>query len=163
AIHPDTAAFNRWVGIVFYVPAVVGAVFGMLGGCLTDRLGRRRMLVWSILIYCVSAVGAAYATTIGVWLLCRCATFAAVCVEFAAAVAWLAELFPDPGDRERALGYTQAAASLGGLTVSAAYYAIVTLAPALPEVRGGHEPWRYMLISGVIPALPLALARPFLP
>jgi len=39
----------------------------------------------------------------------------------------------------------------------------VTFAASLPEVRGGHEPWRYMLISGIVPAIPLMLARPFLP
>jgi hypothetical protein len=30
-------------------------------------------------------------------------------------------------------------------------------------VRGTHEAWRYTLISGVIPAIPLMLIRPFLP
>jgi Na+/melibiose symporter-like transporter len=161
--RPDSAEFNTWVGVMFYVPAIAGGIFGMLGGYLTDRLGRRRVLVWSILLYGVSACGAAYASSAGVWLICRCATFVGVCVEFVAAVAWLAELFPDPVDRERVLGYTQACASLGGLMVSAAYYWIVTFAAALPEVRGGHEPWRYMLISGIVPAIPLMLARPFLP
>ena len=163
AARPDSAEFNTWVGIMFYVPAIAGGIFGMLGGYLTDRLGRRRVLVWSILLYGVSACGAAYAPSAGVWLICRCATFVGVCVEFVAAVAWLAELFPDPVDRERVLGYTQACASLGGLMVSAAYYWIVTFAASLPTVRGGHEPWRYMLISGIIPAIPLMLARPFLP
>jgi hypothetical protein len=33
----------------------------------------------------------------------------------------------------------------------------------LPAIHGGHEAWRYTLISGVIPALPLILIRPFLP
>lgn len=37
------------------------------------------------------------------------------------------------------------------------------LAMSLPEIAGGHEAWRYTLISGVIPALPLLLIRPFLP
>ena len=32
-----------------------------------------------------------------------------------------------------------------------------------PTVRGGHEAWRYTLMSGVIPAIPLILIRPFLP
>ena len=163
AARPDSPEFNTWVGIMFYVPAIAGGIFGMLGGYLTDRLGRRRVLVWSILLYGVSACGAAYASSAGVWLICRCATFVGVCVEFVAAVAWLAELFPDPVDRERVLGYTQACASLGGLMVSAAYYGIVTFGASLPEVRGGHEPWRYMLISGIVPAIPLMLARPFLP
>ena len=33
----------------------------------------------------------------------------------------------------------------------------------LPLVRGGHEAWRYTLMSGVIPAIPLIIIRPFLP
>jgi MFS family permease len=160
---PDSAEFSRWVGIVFYVPAIAGGIVGMLGGYLTDRLGRRRVLVWSILVYGFSACGAAFSTSVGMWLIFRCATFIGVCVEFVAAVAWLAELFPDPLERERVLGYTQACASLGGLMVSAAYYAIVTLAGSLPAIHGGHAAWRYMLVSGLVPAIPLMLARPFLP
>jgi len=30
-------------------------------------------------------------------------------------------------------------------------------------IHGGHEAWRYTLISGVLPALPLIMIRPFLP
>ena len=160
---PGSVAFDRWVGVMFYVPAIAGGIFGMLGGYLTDRLGRRRVLVWSILIYGVSAVGAAYASSVGIWLIFRCATFVGVCVEFVAAVAWLAELFPDAAERERVLGYTQACGSIGGLMVSGAYYGIVTIAGSLPAIRGGHDPWRYMLLSGLIPAIPLVVARPFLP
>ena len=44
----------------------------------------------------------------------RCTTFIGVCVEFVAAVAWLAELFPEPKQRETVLGYTQAFSSIGG-------------------------------------------------
>ncbi|HEV3141622.1 MAG TPA: MFS transporter [Vicinamibacterales bacterium] len=163
AARPDSAEFNNWVGIIFYVPAIAGGIFGLLGGYLTDRLGRRRVLVWSILIYGVSACGAAFATSVWTLLAFRCATFVGVCVEFVAAVAWLAELFPDAGQRERVIGWTQACASLGGLLVSAMYYVIVSYADSLPVVRGGHEPWRYMLVSGLIPALPLIVVRPFLP
>jgi hypothetical protein len=39
----------------------------------------------------------------------------------------------------------------------------VTYGHLLPEMHGGHAAWRYTLISGVIPALPLILIRPFLP
>jgi MFS family permease len=162
-LAPGTATFDRWVGLLFYVPAIAGGIFGMIGGYLTDRFGRRRVLVWSILLYAFSACGAAYASSITMWLLFRCATFVGVCVEFVAAVAWLAELFPDPIERERVLGYTQAFGSLGGLMVSGMYYVIVTTAASLPAVRGGHDPWRYMLLSGLIPAIPLIVARPFLP
>ena len=42
--------------IIFYVPAVAGGIFGLLGGYLTDLFGRRRVLVWSILLYALSAL-----------------------------------------------------------------------------------------------------------
>jgi hypothetical protein len=39
----------------------------------------------------------------------------------------------------------------------------VTYSQSFPAIHGGHSPWRYTLISGVIPALPLIIIRPFLP
>jgi len=161
--RPGTPEFNYWVGLLFYVPAVAGGVFGLLGGYLTDRLGRRRVLVWSILLYAFSAMAAGYATSIYALLFLRCLTFIGVCVEFVAAVAWLAELFPEPKQREAVIGYTQAFSSVGGLLVTGAYYLAVTYGPQLPAIHGGHEAWRYTLISGVIPAIPLIVIRPFLP
>jgi MFS family permease len=162
-IRPGTPEFNSWVGLLFYVPAVAGGIFGLIGGYLTDRFGRRRILVWSILLYAFSALGAGFATSPEMLLFLRCTTFIGVCVEFVAAVAWLAELFPDPKTREAVLGYTQAFSSVGGLMVTAAYYLAVTYGPVFPAIHGGHEAWRYTLISGVIPAIPLIVIRPFLP
>src|SRR5205814_6079042 len=60
-------AVNNWVGILFNVPAVAGGLFGLLGGYLTDLFGRRRVLVWSILLYAVSAFASGFATSVG-WL-----------------------------------------------------------------------------------------------
>ena len=158
-----TPQFNDWIGYLFYVPAMVGGIFGLLGGYLTDLWGRRRVLVWSILIYALSAVGAGLSTSLEMLLFFRCTTFIGVCVEFVAAVAWLAELFNDKEQRESVLGYTQAFSSIGGLLVTLAYRLSVQYASMLPAVHGGHSAWRYTLISGVIPAIPLILIRPFLP
>jgi MFS family permease len=162
-VRPGTPEFNYWVGMLFYIPALAGGIFGLIGGYLTDRFGRRRILVWSILLYAFSALGAGFATSVTALLILRCTTFIGVCVEFVAAVAWLAELFPNPKQREAVLGYTQAFSSIGGLLVTGAYYLAVTYADSFPAIHGGHEPWRYTLISGVIPALPLIIIRPFLP
>jgi len=163
AVAPNSPEVNAWVGTLQYVPAVAGGIFGLLGGYFTDLFGRRRVLVWSILLYGFSALAAGFATSVEWLLFWRCCTFVGVCVEFVAAVAWLSELFPDPKQREHVVGYTQAFGSIGGLMVTGAYYLIVTNAESLPLVRGGHEAWRYTLISGVIPAIPLMLIRPFLP
>ena len=155
--------YNQWRDLFFYVPAISGGIFGLIGGYLTDRLGRRRVLTWSILVYAFSAFAAGFATSLPVLLFLRCTTFVGVCVEFVAAVAWLAELFSHPKQREKVLGYTQAFSSLGGVMVSGMAYLIARNVDALPLIYGRQEDWRYLLISGIIPAVPLILIRPFLP
>src|SRR4029453_6157648 len=160
---PGMPDFNFWVGMFFWVPAIFGGAFGLLGGYLTDRFGRRRVLVWSILLYAFSAAGAGFSTSVEMLLVLRSLTYAGVFVEFVAAVAWIAELFPDAKQREAALGYTQAFSSIGGIMVTAAYALAVTYAESLPAIHGSHAPWRYTLISGVVPAIPLIIIRPFLP
>lgn len=160
---PGSPGSNLWVGLLFYLPLASGGVFGLLGGYLTDLYGRRRVLVWSILLYAFSACAASLARTLPQLLFFRCTTTIGVCVEFVAGVAWVAELFSNPKQRESVLGYTQAAFGLGGLMVTGAYYVAVTYAERFPAIRGSHEAWRYTLLSGLIPAIPLLLTRPFLP
>src|SRR5688500_6519028 len=167
---PGSPQFQMWVGRLFYIPAFAGGIFGLIGGYLTDRLGRRRVLTYSILVYAVGAFVSGFSTSIQMLLVLRCFVFVGVCVEFVAAVAWLAELFPEAKRREKVLGYTQAFSSLGGLLVATANGLAVTYAASLPEiaafgieVQNPHAPWRYTLMSGVIPAIPLILIRPFLP
>ena len=67
--------------------------------------------------------------------------FIGVCVEFVAAVAWLAELFPNPKRREKVLGYTQAFSSIGGLLVAVANGLAVAYALSLPAIsrRSGSD------------------------
>ena len=168
--QPGSPVFQMWVGRLFYVPAFAAGIFGLLGGYLTDRFGRRRVLTFSILLYAVAAFSSGYATSIEMLLALRCCVYVGVCVEFVAAVAWLAELFPDPLQRERILGYTQACSNFGGLLVASASALCVAYADRLPALSSfglgdasSHAAWRYTLMTGVIPALPLILIRPFLP
>jgi MFS family permease len=173
---PGSEDFNTWRGLLFFIPAFVGGIFGLVGGYLTDRLGRRRVLTWSILLYAFSAFAAGFSTSIWMLLFFRCTTFIGVCIEFVAAVAWLAELFDDPQQREKVLGYTQAFSSIGGLLVAVANGLIVAWAFDLPaiqmprflerffgQISEPHAAWRYTLMSGLIPAIPLIVIRPFLP
>ena len=171
------ASIAFWRSCMVYIPALAGGVFGLLGGYLTDLLGRRRVLTASILLYAVSALLSGFATSLFTLLVLRSATFVGVCVEFVAAVAWLAELFDNPHQRERVLGYTQAFSSLGGLLVASAYGICVAYSKNWMELQvpsflsgfGQIDPehtrdaWRWTLISGLLPALPLILIRPFLP
>src|SRR5205807_4591122 len=104
---------------------------------LIDRLGRKTIMIASILAYSISPVAAAYSTELWHLVLFRSTTFIGVCVEMVAAVTWLAELFEDKRTRELVIGWTLATASLGGILVTEAYNLIVdgqkhALLPALP-------------------------------
>jgi len=175
---PGSDTFQDWISALFFLPAVFGAFFGLLGGWLTDRFGRRRVLTGSILLYAVGAFVSGYSTSMTMLLICRCVVFVGVCVEFVAAVAWLAELFDDPKQRERVIGYTQAFASFGGLMVAFVNHEFAALgergllpaiympgwaAQLIGPLNNPDEVWRYTLMSGLFPALPLLLIRPFLP
>src|SRR5688572_28215835 len=133
---PGSPEFQMWVGRLFYIPAFAGGIFGLLGGYLTDRLGRRRVLTYSILIYAVAAFASGFSTSIEMLLVLRCFVFIGVCVEFVAAVAWLAELFPEAKRREKVLGYTQAFSSLGGILVATANGLCVAYATRFPAISG---------------------------
>ncbi|MDG2212364.1 MAG: MFS transporter [Verrucomicrobiota bacterium] len=187
-IKPGTPEFLTWVGRLFFIPAIVGGIFGLMGGWFTDQFGRRKVLTFSILLYAFAAFCAGFCVNPWQLLFFRCLVFIGVCVEFVAAVAWLAELFPNIVQREKILGYTQAFSSVGGLTVAIVNGWLASLAiqgslPAINELgipgwgvitgvfgsilgqipETSESVWRLTLMSGLIPAIPLIIIRPFLP
>jgi len=169
-VAPGSDAYTHWARLMFFVPAFAAGIFGLLGGYLTDLFGRRRVLTFSILLYGFSAFASAFSTSIEMLLFLRCLVFIGVSVEFVAAVAWLAELFPHPQLREKVLGWTQFCSSFGGLMVGTANAICIAYAANFPAIGAfgltipePHAAWRYTLMTGVIPAIPLILIRPFLP
>ncbi|MBP7949497.1 MAG: MFS transporter [Verrucomicrobiales bacterium] len=161
---------TEWVGRLLWISALCGGVFGLLGGWLVDRFGRKRIMAASIFVYSLSPFCAAYATTLEQFLFFRCTTFIGVCVEFVAAVTWLAEVFSDRRQREKWLGITQAFASLGGVLVTLISVWLDANAKSLghlglPLGLGAADPgkWRYLLMTGMLPAIPIALLLPFVP
>lgn len=164
----NNPSVTEWVGRLLWLAALSGGVFGLMGGWLIDRLGRKTVMALSIAVYSMSPVAAALSTSLEWFIIFRCATFVGVCVEFVAAITWLAELFPDKSRREKVLGWTQAFASVGGLFVTVMSGWILKNAaslPALPvpEPFNAHADWRYLLITGLMPAIPIALLLPFVP
>ena len=167
-VSPQSDIVRLWGGRMLWIAALCGGVFGLLGGWLIDRLGRKTVMVGSILVYSFSPVCAAFSTELWMLVLFRCTTFIGVCVEMVAAVTWLAELFTDKRTREMAIGWTLATASLGGILVTEVYNLIVANAgslPALPVASGfdGHAPWRYTLLTGLVPGALILLLLPFVP
>ncbi len=163
--HPSV---TEWTGRMLWITALCGGTFGLMGGWLIDRFGRKRIMALSIFLYAFSPFAAAFATTLKMFIACRCLTFIGVCVEFVAAITWLAELFPDARQKRIVLGSTQAFASLGGLLVTRVNMWIVDHAASLPalslpELFAAHASWRYALLTGLLPAILIAFLLPFVP
>jgi MFS family permease len=161
-----------WVGRLLWIAAVCGGVFGLWGGWLVDRFGRKTIMAASIFVYSLSPFCAAYATNLPTFIFFRSTTFIGVCVEFVAAITWLAEVFADRKQKEKWLGITQMFASLGGVLVTAVSIQISELIKSgslpnfgLPLALGSEMPgaWRYTLMTGIFPAIPIALLLPFVP
>ena len=95
---------------LFYIPRSRG-VFGLIGG-YSRQVGRRRVLPTASYLR-RRGVSIGFSTSIEMLLILRCFVFGCVCVEFVAAVAWLAELFPEPSGGRKCSATTQAFSSLG--------------------------------------------------
>ena len=160
-------AISQWTGRMLWIAALAGGVFGLLGGVLIDRLGRKTVMVGSILVYSLSPLAAAYSTELWQLVLFRCTTFIGVCVELVAAVTWLAELFADKRQREVAIGWTLACASLGGILVTEVFTEITGFMRDHPEgvswLPVPPAAWRYTLLTGLIPGALILLLMPFVP
>jgi MFS family permease len=169
-IPQNNPVVTDWVGRLLWISALCGGVFGLLGGWLVDKLGRKTVMGLSIFIYSFSPMFAAYSSSLTMFVFFRSTTFIGVCVEFVAAVTWLAEVFANPKQRERWLGITQAFASLGGVLVTVVSIWIGAHMKSLPHLGlplglGSTDPgtWRYLLMTGLLPAIPIALLLPFVP
>ena len=171
-IPQNNPIVTEWVGRLLWIAALCGGVFGLLGGWLVDKFGRKTIMAASIFLYSFSPFAAAYSTSLPMFVFFRSTTFIGVCVEFVAAITWLAEVFEDKKQKEKWLGITQAFASLGGVLVTfmSMWISRQILAGGLPHIGlpaglGSADPasWRYLLLTGILPALPIALLLPFVP
>ena len=166
-VPPTDDQVRLWSGRMLWIAALAGGLFGLLGGFLVDRLGRKTVMIGSILVYSLSPVAAACSTELWHLILFRCTTFIGVCVELVAAVTWLAELFQDKRQREMAIGWTLACASLGGILVTEVFNEIGTFMREHPEgvswLPVPAAAWRYTLLTGLIPGGLILLLLPFVP
>ena len=129
-------------GASLVTATLVGAVFGgLLFGMLSDRLGRVRVLTWTIVLFAVFTGLCALAQ--GYWDLLIYRTIAGIGLggEFGIGMALVAEAWP-ASKRARASSYVGLGWQLGVLAA-----AIVT--PLLLPVIG----WRGMFAVGIFPAV----------
>ena len=123
--------------------ALIGTVLGaLLGGIPSDKLGRRRTLIWIAVLYFVSALGAALAPGWGAFLLFRFLGGLGVGASSVTAPLYISELSP-AASRGRLVALFQFNIVLGILI---AYLSNYLLADS------GAAAWRWMLGVQVLPA-----------
>jgi len=122
--------------------AVVGAI---LGGALTDRFGRRKLIILAAIIFTTSAIGTALAPTVR-WLIAgRIVSGIAIGIASFISPMYIAELAP---------------AKVRGALVGVNMLAIATgivVAYLVDYALSGSQEWRYMFGLAGIPSVALLL------
>ena len=131
---------------------LVGAVFGAtLGGALTDRFGRRSLILVAGAIFAISSLGTALAPTVP-WLIAgRVVSGIAIGIASFISPMYIAELVP-ARVRGALVAVNMLAITTGIVTAYLTDY-------ALTDIKG----WRYMFGLGAIPAIGLLVGMWRLP
>ena len=148
------AATLKWTGILTSVLLLGWAVGGVLFGYVSDRIGRTKTLLITMLLYALGTAACAFVNSIEALLLCRIVASLGIGGEWAAGASMVAEVVPEDKRVEAgALLYTAAPFGLFLATFVDHQVAGVWF-KAQPE-----ESWRYVFLFGLIPAAAALLVR----
>ena len=135
--------------IPFYIGSIIAinlfgwAVGGVLGGVMADYIGRKKMMIISILAYSVMTGLSSFAWDFWSFAILRFLVGVAVGSEWATGSSMMAELWPDNA-RGKGAGLMQCGLGLGFFIASVAWLYVSPMGP---------DAWRYMYLIGVLPAL----------
>ncbi|MEO8445690.1 MAG: MFS transporter [Gammaproteobacteria bacterium] len=145
-----------WTGLLTSLFLIGWAVGGVIFGPISDRFGRRRTLMITMVLYAIGTAACAFVTDI--WQLTACRLIASLGIggEWAAGAAMVAEVVDEEYRVEAgALLYT---AAPFGLFLATGVNALVAgnLMTGSPE-----SSWRFVLLFGLLPAAAAFLVRMF--
>jgi MFS family permease len=131
---------NAQAGLVSSVTLVTSAIGGVLFGILSDRVGRMRTLVYTILLYSIASAGTALSSSLGSLLFWRALIGLGLGGEWSAGALLVAETWPAE-HRAKATGFMQSGWALG--------YILAAGVTAVVLPRFG---WRVLFLTGLAPA-----------
>jgi sugar porter (SP) family MFS transporter len=143
-----SSAMEEIVVSAVLVGAVIGAV---VGGALTDRFGRRGLIIVAGIIFTVSAIGTALSPTVTLLIVARVASGIAIGIASFISPMYIAELVP---------------AKVRGSLVAVNMLAITTgivVAYLSDYALSGIQGWRYMFGLAALPSIILTVAMWCLP
>jgi sugar porter (SP) family MFS transporter len=132
--------------------ALIGAVCGcVLSGRVTDAIGRRSTILITAGVFSVGSIVSAIAPNVGLLTVGRLAVGLAIGVASYTAPLYIGEIAP-PNLRGGLVTLNQLAITVG-----------ILLSYVVDALFAPHQSWRWMLASGVLPAIALELGVVFLP
>ena len=136
-----------WTGLITAIFLVGWAVGGVLFGPISDRYGRKRVLLITMVLYAVGTGLCAFVTSIEQLIVCRIIASLGIGGEWAAGCALVAEAVPE--DQRVEAGADLYTSAPFGLFLATGVNALIAghFFADVPEVS-----WRYVLIFGLIPA-----------
>jgi MFS family permease len=146
-----------WTGVLTAIFLVGWAAGGVLFGPISDRFGRRKVLMWTMVMYAIGTAACAFVTNIEQLILCRIIASLGIGGEWAAGCALVAEVVPEDQRVEAgALLYTSAPLGLF-LATGVNSWIAGNLLSDNPEFS-----WRVVLLFGLIPAAFAFVVRLFI-
>jgi MFS family permease len=138
-------------GALSTVTLSASAIGGVLGGVLSDRIGRARTLMLTVAVYSVFTFLSGLATSYGMLMVFRVFEGIGFGGEWAVGAVLVAEMVR-PESRGRALGVVQSAWAVGWALAVLAYLAVF-------ELFGEATAWRVLMCLGILPALLILYVR----
>ncbi|PYN13762.1 MAG: MFS transporter [Candidatus Rokuibacteriota bacterium] len=143
------ASLPIYIGGLLAVTLVGWATGGIVAGVLADYIGRKRVLMLSILWYALFTGLTALATSYASFMILRFLTGLGLGAEWGPGTAILGESWP-PRSRGRAASVLQSAFAMGLVLASVVWLYVAPLGPSA---------WRAMFLIGVLPALSVLWIR----
>jgi MFS family permease len=152
-VNADDASVSSWNNTAFGFFLLGGAVGGVFFGVVSDRIGRSKTMIYTILFYSMFTCLSAFAQEAWQMVGLRFLVAMGVGGEWAVASAMVAEVMPA---RSRAvMGSNFHASSVFGTLLAAATIAMLIGNVELNAqiAAAGYDPWRIGFAIGVLPAL----------
>ncbi len=152
AIGPLTTKFNLSPAMVGWAvsSAIWGCVFGaMTAGYMSDRWGRKKVLIITAVLFTISAIGSAIPNSLFTFVIARFIGGLGIGAASMLSPLYIAEIAPSD-KRGRLVTLYQLAIVIG---INLIYYVNMKIAAAGDEAWNIEIGWRYMLGSGTLPAL----------
>lgn len=151
-----TAAMKGWAAS----SAIIGCIFGaMSAGWVSDRFGRKKALIVTAVLFSISAIGSALPQNLTQFALFRFVGGLGIGGASMVSPLYITELAPAQ-IRGRLVSYYQLAIVIGILVI----FFVNTLIQGMGDEAWNVEyGWRYMMASGLVPAVLFMVALFFVP